>query len=35
MWEEGEEIYIHSWVYNLDDGRLKDLNYTVRISTGL
>jgi hypothetical protein len=30
MWKEEEsQIFIHSWVYDLDSGYLSDLNFTV------
>lgn len=24
-WEEGKELSVHGWIYNIEDGRLKDL----------
>lgn len=27
-WEKGRHIFVHGWVYGLDDGMIKDLNVT-------
>ena len=24
-WEQGSELSVHGWIYNIEDGRLKDL----------
>jgi carbonic anhydrase len=29
-WERGQDITIHSWVYGVHDGLLRDLGVTVR-----
>jgi len=34
-WHNGEFPYIHGWVYNLQDGRIKDLGVTVNNSLKL
>lgn len=28
-WERGQELAVHSWIYGIQDGRLRDLNMTV------
>lgn len=28
-WETGQELYVHGWIYGLNDGRLKDLGMTA------
>jgi carbonic anhydrase len=28
-WERGQELAIHGWIYGLQDGLLRDLNFTV------
>ena len=28
-WDRGQSLTIHSWIYRLDDGLLRDLNFTV------
>jgi len=28
-WERGQELWIHGWIYGLNDGLLRDLNVTV------
>ncbi|HEX3798740.1 MAG TPA: carbonate dehydratase [Verrucomicrobiae bacterium] len=28
-WERGQELTVHSWIYGLKDGLLRDLNFTV------
>jgi carbonic anhydrase len=28
-WERGQELTVHSWIYGLQDGLLRDLNFTV------
>lgn len=28
-WQKGREISIHAWIYRLNDGRLKDLNFCI------
>jgi carbonic anhydrase len=28
-WEEGKKVTVHGWVYDLEHGRLKDLNVTM------
>lgn len=27
-WENGQKVHVHGWIYNLNDGRLNDLNVT-------
>ncbi len=34
-WETGEFPYIHGWVYNLEDGRLKDLEVSMNSKESL
>lgn len=29
-WERGQELSVHGWIYGLQDGLLRDLNFTVR-----
>jgi carbonic anhydrase len=28
-WERGQELWVHSWVYGLKDGRVRDLDFSV------
>ncbi len=28
-WERGQELQVHGWIYGLQDGHLRDLNFTV------
>src|SRR4051812_20231329 len=28
-WERGQELVVHGWIYGLNDGLLRDLNFTV------
>ena len=28
-WERGQELWVHGWIYGLNDGLLRDLNVTV------
>jgi len=28
-WDEGSKLAVHGWIYNMRDGRLRDLNVTV------
>ncbi|TJY59872.1 carbonate dehydratase [Sinimarinibacterium sp. CAU 1509] len=28
-WQRGQELSVHGWVYGLNNGRLRDLNFTV------
>ena len=28
-WEQGRKLAVHGWIYNMRDGRLRDLNVTV------
>lgn len=34
-WDLGEELYIHGWVYKLNNGLIKDLNVTVSSPFGM
>jgi carbonic anhydrase len=34
-WERGQELTIHSWIYGLQDGRLRDLGLTVNSAEDL
>lgn len=31
-WERGQELAVHGWIYGLQDGLLRDLNFTVTAS---
>jgi carbonic anhydrase len=31
-WEHGQELAVHGWIYGLQDGLLRDLNFTVTAS---
>jgi len=28
-WERGQELTVHSWIYGIQDGLLRDLKFTV------
>jgi carbonic anhydrase len=28
-WERGQEVTVHSWIYGIQDGLLRDLKFTV------
>lgn len=28
-WQRGQELYLHGWIYNIADGRLKDLDVSI------
>ena len=32
-WEKGEDLTIHGWIYQLDDGRIRDLEVSVDATT--
>jgi len=32
-WEAGQDLTIHGWIYQLDDGRIRDLNVSVDAAT--
>lgn len=34
-WERGQELAVHAWIYELSDGRLRDLGMTVSDRDGL
>ena len=34
-WRRGQSLQVHSWIYGLDDGRLKDLGLHVKAATEL
>jgi carbonic anhydrase len=35
QWEVGEFPFIHSWVYRLDDGNIKDLDFSINSANSL
>ncbi|MBI3401751.1 MAG: carbonate dehydratase [Acidobacteria bacterium] len=32
-WARGQSVSVHSWIYRLEDGRLRDLRFTVESTT--
>ena len=30
VWKRGQELTVHGWIYGLHDGRLRDLNISIR-----
>ncbi|MGJ3240924.1 MAG: carbonate dehydratase [Anaerolineae bacterium] len=28
-WKRGQSVAVHAWIYNLHDGRIRDLNFTI------
>jgi carbonic anhydrase len=34
-WERGQTLRVHSWIYSLDDGRVRDLGLHVSASSQL
>ena len=32
VWSRGQPLAVHSWIYSLDDGLIRDLGFTVAAS---